>query len=388
MPGVLTSSTPRAVLTCTTWTEQPVSRASRSARSIALSSAATGREATKARQSVPCGAVRLAGSSAWTATGRSSAAARSMPAASVSSSAAGKSSIPLSHMNALNPTTPRSASSSSRSRLPGTMAPHSAKSTTADARAAATLASNAAPSIVGGWALSGISMQAVAPPAASARVPVDQPSQPVRPGSLKCTCASITPGRMWSQRASISSRAGPEANAAIAPSWIATSRPAAWITRSYGTQEPLESVDGDGDVGRLDRLGGVVADAALTADEQHRGGADRRHHRGVVAGAARQARGDAPGRAQCLVHGDAGEVADVGPIELHAAARGDLLCLVAQLPHRRSPHAVVGVADVERRHGAAGDDVAPAGLGPDAAHGADPLDGEDPLGGGDECVVA
>src|SRR3954451_24982993 len=116
-------------------------------------------------------------------------------------------------------------------------------------------------------------MHAVAPPAASARVPVAQPSQSVRPGSLKCTWASITPGSRCSERASISARAGPDANAAIAPSAIATSRSAAWITRSYGTQEPLEGVDGDRDVGLRDRLGGVVADAAPAAHEQQRGGA-------------------------------------------------------------------------------------------------------------------
>ena len=50
--------------------------------------------------------------SACTATGSPSFAAISIPRRSVTSSARRKSSIPLSHMNALNPTTPRSASSS------------------------------------------------------------------------------------------------------------------------------------------------------------------------------------------------------------------------------------------------------------------------------------
>ena len=125
--------------------------------SIASSSAATGRDATQARQSLPSGARSRAGRSAWTATGRPSSAAFAMPAWSVSSSAAGKSSIPLSHMNALKPTTPRSASSSRRSRLSGVSPPQSAKSTTDEAAAASALASKAAPSRVGGWALSGIS---------------------------------------------------------------------------------------------------------------------------------------------------------------------------------------------------------------------------------------
>ena len=153
------------------------------------------------------------GAPACTATGSPSAAARSMPASSVSSSAASKSSMPLSHMNALKPTTPRPASSSSRSSGPGTSPPQSAKSTFADARAAASLRSKAAPSTVGGWALSGMSMQAVAPPAASAAVPVAQPSQSVRPGSLKCTWASIAPGSTCRPRASSSSPAGRRARA-------------------------------------------------------------------------------------------------------------------------------------------------------------------------------
>src|SRR5436309_1241456 len=69
-------------------------------------------------------------------------------------------------MKALKPATPRAASSSRRSRSPPISPPQSAKSTRDAARAAATLASNAAPSTVGGLALSGISTQAVAPPAA------------------------------------------------------------------------------------------------------------------------------------------------------------------------------------------------------------------------------
>ena len=51
--------------------------------------------------------------------------------------------------------------------------------------AAARFASKLAPSIVGGCALSGISKTVVVPPAAAAREPVANPSQSVRPGSLK-----------------------------------------------------------------------------------------------------------------------------------------------------------------------------------------------------------
>ena len=76
-----------------------------------------------------------------------------------------------------------------------------------DARAACSLASNAAPSIVGGDEFSGMSKNAVKPPAASAALPVSSPSQCVRPGSLKCTCGSSPPGNTCSPRASSSSRA-------------------------------------------------------------------------------------------------------------------------------------------------------------------------------------
>ena len=86
-------------------------------------------------------------------------------------------------MNALKPTTPRAASSSSRSSGAGHEPAPEREVHLAARAAAATLASNAAPSTVGGWALSGISTHAVAPPAASAAVPVSQPSH--RPGPAR-----------------------------------------------------------------------------------------------------------------------------------------------------------------------------------------------------------
>jgi hypothetical protein len=43
--------------------------------------------------------------------------------------------------------------------------------------------------VVGGIELSGMSTTVVTPPDAAARVPVQKPSQSVRPGSLRCTCA-------------------------------------------------------------------------------------------------------------------------------------------------------------------------------------------------------
>ena len=51
-----------------------------------------------------------------------------------------------------------------------------------------------------------MSKNTVPPPAASARLPVAAPSHSVRPGSLKCTCTSMTPENTRSPAASISSR--------------------------------------------------------------------------------------------------------------------------------------------------------------------------------------
>ena len=221
----------------TMWTAQPVARARSRAMRTADVSAAAGRDA---HQSIivrppPRGvASSTAGSSAWTATGRPSAAARSFPRPSWSGSTWANSGTPLGLMNALKPTTPRPASSSMAARLPGTSPPHSAKSTRARPRAAATFASNAAPSSVGGIEFSGMSAQQVTPPAASAAVPVSQPSQSARPGSSMWTCPSTIPGSTSSPRASISSRppgsSGP--TAAIRPSSTATSHASPRTTRS------------------------------------------------------------------------------------------------------------------------------------------------------------
>ena len=127
-----------------------------------------------------------------------------MPAASVSSSARVKSSIPVSHMKALNPITPSPASSSSRSGLPGTRPPQSARSTWAAPLAAAAFAAKPAALTVAGIEFSGMSAAHVAPPAASARVPVATPSQWARPGSFRWTCTSTAPGSTSRAVASIS----------------------------------------------------------------------------------------------------------------------------------------------------------------------------------------
>src|SRR5262245_8784490 len=108
-----------------------------------------------------------------------------MPRPSTSSSDHKKSSMPLGHMKALNAMTPRSASSSMRSRFVGVRPPHRPKSTYDDASRAARFTSNDGPSSVGGDEFSGISQKNVPPPAARAKLPVEVPSQSVRPGSLK-----------------------------------------------------------------------------------------------------------------------------------------------------------------------------------------------------------
>ncbi len=129
-------------------------------------------------------------------------------------------------MNALKPTTPSSASSASCATLPGTSPPQSAKSVTAAPSAASTFRRNASASTVGGCAFSGMSTTHVVPPAAAAAVPLAQPSQSARPGSLKCTCASTAPGRTRSPVASTVSVAASPSSAPVAtilPSSTATS---------------------------------------------------------------------------------------------------------------------------------------------------------------------
>ena len=55
--------------------------------------------------------------------------------------------------------------------------------------AAARLASRCATVVVGGMEFKGMSTTVVTPPDAAARVPVQKPSQSVRPGSLRWTWA-------------------------------------------------------------------------------------------------------------------------------------------------------------------------------------------------------
>ena len=73
----------------------------------------------------------------------------------------------------------------------------------------------------------GISNTAVTPPMTALREPVSRSSLWVRPGSRKCTCVSITPGRMCRPLQSITSAAEAcprEPIAAMRPSAMAMSR--------------------------------------------------------------------------------------------------------------------------------------------------------------------
>src|ERR1017187_6214489 len=235
--------------------------------------------------------------SAWTATSNFNLAARFMPSFNVASSTQEKSSMPLFDMNALKPMTPRVASSSSLSRFPGTSPPQKAKSVTELFCAAASFKSKLSASHVGGWALSGMLKNNVPPPAASAREPVAIPSQSAWPGSLKWTCESITPGKMWRPVASMTLVAASPLREIIFPSAIPISEKgsASWMSRSnsgmaFGKSldEVRKYADSSGDIGGFYGLGGVVTDAVFAADEQHRNGTNRRKRRGVVSRTAHQ----------------------------------------------------------------------------------------------------
>ena len=113
---------------------------------MASSSATTGRESRKARtvRDVRRSLRPRVNSSlsACTATGSSRRAASRSPSSRVTSSTRGNSGRPESHMNALNPTTPRAAISAMSDTEPGTSPPHSAKSVMDEASSAARLRSN------------------------------------------------------------------------------------------------------------------------------------------------------------------------------------------------------------------------------------------------------
>ena len=268
-------------------------------------------------------------------------------------------------MNALKPTTPRAASSSSRPTSPGhEAAPQREVDERAALRQRRASRRTRRRSTVGGWALSGMSIAAVAPPAASARVPVSKPSQSVRPGSLKCTCASTAAGQemqaggvdLLASRVPRSS--GP--SAAIRPSATPTSsrRCAAGADDGCAANQDVEAhpseleelrrhVDRRRDVLGRHGLGRVVADAAGAADEQHRDRGNRRERDGVVAGAARQADDRMTGRRDRLGN-ELGELRlnrrrraspAQRPIRAPAPRAGDRIRALARAVRRRTPAA-------------------------------------------------
>jgi len=73
--------------------------------------------------------------------------------------------------------------------LPGMTPPQKPTSVQHWPRAASRLIVRFSTVVVGGIELSGISTTVVTPPDRAALVPVQKPSQSVRPGSFKCTCA-------------------------------------------------------------------------------------------------------------------------------------------------------------------------------------------------------
>ena len=88
-------------------------------------------------------------------------------------------------------------------------------------------------------ALSGMSTQQVAPPAASAGCRSSKPSQSARPGSLRCTWASTTPGQHLAARGRRSPGGRPRApgrSRRSTPSTTATSAPSPRTTRSWITR--------------------------------------------------------------------------------------------------------------------------------------------------------
>ena len=125
-------------------------------------------------------------------------------------------------MNALTAIAPRACSSGRAPTFPGMRPPHRAKSACDTRDAIAAFSSNDAPSRVRGRLLRGMSPKVVPPPATRARLPVDNPSQSARPGSLKWTCVSTAPGKACRPVASNSAvPAGatrPGATAVIVPS--------------------------------------------------------------------------------------------------------------------------------------------------------------------------
>ena len=142
------------------------------------------------------------GNSAWTNSRAPREANSNMANRSSVSHTQENSSTPEWIRKHLNPKQPACNSGLSSLRFPGTRPPQNPTSTQHLSCAAASFLWNAATEVVGGMLLSGMSIIVVIPPAAAARVAVENPSQSVRPGSLMWTCVSTSPGMMTQSPAS------------------------------------------------------------------------------------------------------------------------------------------------------------------------------------------
>src|SRR5579862_4129016 len=164
------------------------------------------------------------------------------------------------------------------------------------------------------------------------------------------------------------------------------------------------AIDGASDVFGQHGFGGIMADAAGGAQENHGGGnALGENHRVVaraaghaVGGAACGAHGGLDLRGEKRIHGDGRLVKESGDVEGEIAAGGDFLSAGGEGLERVGTNGVGLVADVESEACFARNDVGGAGLDTDDADGGDQtgsaggfvFDGDHPCGGGGEGVAA
>ena len=222
------TSTPRAELICRTWIRVPVAAAAVSARATPPASASGGRlprnaaiEPERSRVALPERIDWSPGDMPTSISAPSNARSPSATESSVSNrNASGTSAV-----NSSTDTGARSsiAGSSERSRESAAWKP---TSTCSRPSAIAIFAARYSAVDVQGSSV-GMSSTVVTPPSAAAWVPERKSSLCVRPGSRRCACASISPGRIRHPIASIVAAASWVApggrSAAMRPPVIATS---------------------------------------------------------------------------------------------------------------------------------------------------------------------
>src|SRR5579871_1961104 len=256
-------------------------------------------------------------------------------------------------------------------RLPGTRPPQSAKSAMEEEWSAAHLASNARAFTVQGVELSGISKNSAPPPAASARLPVAAPSHSVRPGSLKCKCASITAGKTYRPRASISvappGSSRPTSviclpsiaiSAGVSASGVTTIPPRTTSSGKAGLQF-FEELQAYGKAGANilfpHRFLGLMADSARSAQKEHSGGHGAGNNHGIVPGSARHAMeriaGSLDGALQPSgergVHAHGWLIEARLALEAKPAPRGDFSRATQQSIHCRMPNRVLRMPEIQ-----------------------------------------